>query len=386
MKGIGIIMKKNSNVDSTTNVCGEKFTASDSNDEKSFFFSNTLSKKRNIFLAIFVTLLCSSIIFFSISVFASSNLLQNRMESLSNKERNDFIVDVENSIADADTFSRELTDIEKRKMDELLLLYKNEGVFPESTLFVIDNKNEMDKDVLTFVSRESLFALPDRELNDEEMLELIDFYYKRDYSIMNSSSRAAALDDENINIVQDKDSVIPIPEVERVVENIYDVQIDAYETPVETEINQNYSILLKSIENNKCFRIIYNVDKGRIEELEYSQGIVNYAEGIEVNTDEYINNFEHIKDMLVENLSVTEELEKCYCDYNTMSDGSLERGIISYLFIMKNGECYVVKYDCKDKVVSNILLLDYQYYQRIIDSNKDKRESRGITRERIELK
>lgn len=169
------------------------------------------------------------------------------------------------------------------------------------------------------------------------------------------------------------------------VKNIYDVQSDIFETSVETDINQNYSILLKSTEDDKCFRIIYNVDKGRIEELDYSQGIDDFTEGVKVNIDEYINNFEHIKDMLVEDLSVTGEMEKCYCDYNVMSDGSLVRGIISYLFIMENGECYVVKYNCKDKVVTNILLLDYQYYQRIIDSNEDKRENRGITRERIDL-
>lgn len=317
--------------------------------------------------------------------FASSSLLQNRMESLSDKERKVYVTDVENSIADADTFSRDLTDIEKKRIDELVLLYKNEGIFPEGTLLVVENMNEIDEDVLTFVSRESLFVLPDRELIDEEMLELIDFYYKRDYSIMQSSSRAAVLDDESINIVQDIDSEIPIQEVEQVVKNIYDVQSDIFETSVETDINQNYSILLKSTEDDKCFRIIYNVDKGRIEELDYFQGIDDFTEGVKVNIDEYINNFEHIKDMLVEDLSVTGEMEKCYCDYNVMSDGSLVRGIISYLFIMENGECYVVKYNCKDKVVTNILLLDYQYYQRIIDSNEDKRENRGITRERIDL-
>lgn len=317
--------------------------------------------------------------------FASSSLLQNRMESLSDKERKVYVTDVENSIADADTFSRDLTDIEKKRIDELVLLYKNEGIFPEGTLLVVENMNEIDEDVLTFVSRESLFVLPDRALIDEEMLELIDFYYKRDYSIMQSSSRAAVLDDESINIVQDIDSEIPIQEVEQVVKNIYDVQSDIFETSVETDINQNYSILLKSTEDDKCFRIIYNVDKGRIEELDYSQGIDDFTEGVKVNIDEYINNFEHIKDMLVEDLSVTGEMEKCYCDYNVMSDGSLVRGIISYLFIMENGECYVVKYNCKDKVVTNILFLDYQYYQRIIDSNEDKRENRGITRERIDL-
>lgn len=316
--------------------------------------------------------------------FASSNLLQTRMESLSDKERNVYVTDAENSIADIDTFSRDLTDIEKKRIDELVLLYKNEGIFPEGKLFVVENMDEVDEDVLTFVSRESLFILPDRDLNDEEMLELIDFYYKRDYSIM-QSSRAAALENENTNIVQEADSTIPVQEIKQIVENIYDVQSDIYETSVEADINQNYSILLKSTEDDKCFRIIYNVDKGRIEELEYSQGIVDYAEGIEVDTDEYINNFEYIKDILVEDLSVTGEMEKCYCDYNVMSDGSLVRGIISYLFIMENGECYVVKYNCKDKVVSNILLLDYQYYQKIIDSNENKRENRGITRERIDL-
>lgn len=146
--------------------------------------------------------------------FASSSLLQNRMESLSDKERKIYVTDVENSIADADTFSRDLTDIEKKRIDELVLLYKNEGIFPEGTLLVVENMNEIDEDVLTFVSRESLFVLPDRALIDEEMLELIDFYYKRDYSIMQSSSRAAVLDDESINIVQDIDSEIPIQEVE----------------------------------------------------------------------------------------------------------------------------------------------------------------------------
>ena len=124
MKGTGIIMKKNSNVDSTTNIYSDKFIASASNDEKSIFFRKNLSKKRKGFLAIFVTLICFSIMFFSISVFASSNLFQDRMESLSNEEKNDYIANVENSIADADTFSRELTDTEKKRMDELLLLYK----------------------------------------------------------------------------------------------------------------------------------------------------------------------------------------------------------------------------------------------------------------------
>lgn len=52
---------------------------------------------------------------------------------------------------------------------------------------------------------------------------------------------------------------------------------------------------------------------------------------------------------------------------------------------MKNGECYVVKYNCKDKVVSNILLSDYEYYQGIIDLNESKRETRRVTRERIDL-
>lgn len=378
-------MKKNSNVDSTANVYGDKFTKSDSNNEKSNFIRKKLSKKRNGFLAIFVTLICFSIMFFSISVFASSNLLKDRMESLSDKERNDYIANVENSIADADTFSRELTNTEKKRMEELLLLYKNEGVFPESSLLVIENKDEMDKEVLAFVSRESLFVLPGRDLNDEEMLELIDFYYKRDYSIMQSSSRAEAYQDKSIDIIHDIDSAIPIEEIKQVVENIYDVQSDNYEMSVEADIDQSYSIILKSTEDDKGFRIIYNMDKGRIEELDFSQGIVNYAEGVEVNVDEYLNNFEYIKDMLVEDLSVTGEMEKCYCDYNVMSDGSLERGIISYLFIMKNGECYVIKYNCKDRVVSNILLLDYQYYQGIIDSNESKRENRGITRERIEF-
>lgn len=365
-------MKKNSNVE----FLNEKCISSEKN----------LTKRKKSVLAISMTLVCFSFIFLSISVFASSNRLQDRMESLSDNDRNAYIADIENSIADADTFSRELTDVEKKRIDELVLLYKNEGVFPEGALVVIENMNAMDSEVLAFVPSESLFVLPDRDLNDEEMLELIDFYFKRDYSIMHSS-RATIHDDESIDIVQEIDSTIPIQEIEQMVEKIYDVDVqsDIYETSVIADIDQNYSILLKSKEDDQCFRIVYNMGKGRIEELDYSQGINDSTEGIEVNVDEYIKNFDYIKDLLVEDLSVTEEMEKCYCDYNVLPDGCLVRGIISYLFILENGECYVVKYNCKDKVVSNILLSDYQYYQGIIDLNESKRESRGITRERIEL-
>ena len=60
-----------------------------------------------------------------------------------------------------------------------------------------------------------------------------------------------------------KNNPIPLQEVEQVVEKIYDVQSDTYETSIETDILQNYSIFMKSKEDDKCFRIVYNADKGR---------------------------------------------------------------------------------------------------------------------------
>ena len=328
---------------------------------------------------------CMLLFAVSVPVVAKMPFIAERMQAMPKEEVQD-LADMTNSQEiNADLFSRPFSDAERNRMDSIMEEYEN-GIFPDGDILLVQGNELTDVDF--YYNRDTgMFILPDaRELTDEELRQYVDFTYKRNYSLEVQSEPETSISEEQVsNQSFDDLEISEVYDVERVVEKIYDVQSDTYETSVEADIDQNYSILMKSKEDGKCFRIVYNMDKGRIEELDYSQGIDDSTEGVEVNVDEYINNFAYIKDMLVEDLSITEEMEKCYCDYNVSPDGSLVRGMISYLYILENGECYVVKYNCKDKVVSNILLSDYQYYQGIIDLNESKRETRGVTRERIDL-
>ena len=99
--------------------------------------------------------------------------------------------------APADFYSRELTDMEKKKMEELKGKYYNEGVFPEGTLKRIEAASEYDGNGVAFLASRGTFFLPEKELNDEEILQIIDFREKREFSIHEAESKAAAgeLDD-----------------------------------------------------------------------------------------------------------------------------------------------------------------------------------------------
>ena len=49
----------------------------------------------------------------------------------------------------------------------------------------------LDENKLVFCDNESMFILPDQELTDEELLQIIDFLYKRDYSLQEANANSA---------------------------------------------------------------------------------------------------------------------------------------------------------------------------------------------------
>lgn len=77
--------------------------------------------------------------------------------------------------ADADTFSRELSEKEQKRLNELAEKYKTEGLFPERNILQISDKSEIVSDQICFLAQDSTFYLPEMALSDEQMLELIDF-------------------------------------------------------------------------------------------------------------------------------------------------------------------------------------------------------------------
>lgn len=90
--------------------------------------------------------------------------------------------------AEADSFSREYSKEEIKRMQQLQEAYQN-GRFPQQTITFTDSVGQIPDDSLSYDPDTSFLYLPDRTLTDEELLQIIDFNYTRDYAV---SQRTAA--------------------------------------------------------------------------------------------------------------------------------------------------------------------------------------------------
>ncbi len=132
-------------------------------------------------VACVVLLLMLSVI--TVTSYAAVNLFQDRMNAMPEEVREKYNNDVQESNAEADAYSRKLTDSEEEKMMNLRKQYEKEGRFPQKEIEQVKSSEDIVKSELYFVAEESKFYLPDRTLSDEEMLEIIDLQEKRDYSV-----------------------------------------------------------------------------------------------------------------------------------------------------------------------------------------------------------
>ena len=80
--------------------------------------------------------------------------------------------------------------------------YQTEGLFPDGSILQISDKSEIVSDQICFLVQNSAFYLPEKALNDEQMLELIDFYAKRDYSVTAQGQKDADITNASVDDVE----------------------------------------------------------------------------------------------------------------------------------------------------------------------------------------
>ena len=135
----------------------------------------------------------------------ASGLYRARMESMNHEKLETYFSGLQDADVAADSYSRPLTDGEKNRLEELRQAYLEEGYFPQKELAMIDSPEKYKKGVAFYAAR-STFFLPEEEMTEEELLELIDFREKRDYSLAKITEEIEAGDYE---YVKTEDSALP---------------------------------------------------------------------------------------------------------------------------------------------------------------------------------
>lgn len=136
----------------------------------------------------------------------ASGLYQARMESMNHEKLEEYFAQLQEANVSADTYSRPMTESETTRLEELRQAYLEQGYFPNKELTLIDSPEKYKKGVAFYAER-STFFLPEKELTDEQLLELIDFREKRDYSLAKISEEIATGSYEYVKTEPEKDTV-----------------------------------------------------------------------------------------------------------------------------------------------------------------------------------
>ncbi len=109
-----------------------------------------------------------------------SSLVKERMEAIPEEEVKATVEQIDQQPVEADSFTRDYTESENARFKELSQEYMN-GTFPTGEMEQVDSEAEAEGKEFCFLTTISKFYLPaDRELTDEEIVEILDFKKKRD--------------------------------------------------------------------------------------------------------------------------------------------------------------------------------------------------------------
>lgn len=130
-----------------------------------------------------VVLAAAMILLVSATAVASVGALRERMEAMNREKLETYFTQIYASKIGVDNYNRAYSDAERDRMGALREAYEGEARFPEGELTMIEEASEYKGRGVAFLSDTSTFFFPEQEMSDEELLEIIDFMHKRDYSL-----------------------------------------------------------------------------------------------------------------------------------------------------------------------------------------------------------
>lgn len=177
--------------------------------------------------------------------------------------------------AEADSFSRGYSKEEIKRMQQLQEAYQN-GRFPQQTITFTDSVGQIPDDSLRYDPATGFLYLPDRTLTDEELLQIIDFNYTRDYAVSQGTAAQEARKEwaekeEGLKAKGQKEGWITEKEA-----------LQAAEVYLQTEfgLSAEGMITYVFLDEPKAGRFIYHVS------YQTEDDISTYAYGIDLNAED----------------------------------------------------------------------------------------------------
>ena len=287
-----------------------------------------------------------------------NSLLQERMEQVPKEELTALVDDLDNQKVGADGFTRAYTEEERRKMGELVRKYQ-EGTFPEGELVQTESAEEAERLGFCFLVPNATFYLPDRELTEEEMLQIIDFCAKRDYALADQYKEEYAdeIAKQKGNEEQKKAEVIEsggITEEEAVeiakewLVKIYGIteeglEIDHYfseDVPIAGKM-EIYHVNWRDLSNRQNYSFyIYAKDGSLVYTARTGRNVEKEAFAV-TEAEALLPELKQSADLFIK-----EHLQQTYKDvyYAYYSANDVLNGSVSFIFVREDNSAFVLAY------------------------------------------
>ena len=333
------------------------------------------------------------VLIMSVTAGATINAISKRMNDMSNKEKQQMITDMDKSNADKDSYSRKLTDSERERMDKLREQYENEGRFPEGKVAVVDKEEDAKEGQITFVTTTRTYVIPEKEMTDEQILQIIDYGYKEDYSLRQErrgteenydgvvSDEQVAENEEKIKSSNGMSKEAAKELAAKYIKNIYDIDVSEYDVDVNANYDSRYEVHFQ-----KDNSIIVNIDAVN-KQLEYIHIDEYEVENNNEKADEnlFTNYADTVKEIIINKANLAEKDSKYHYEYTLTEDEKVQAGIMSYYFEKSNGKVVQIRVNCKEQKIIDVAIYTEKQYKTMSKTREKQYKELGLKRVSVEM-
>ncbi|WP_297134563.1 hypothetical protein [uncultured Eubacterium sp.] len=333
------------------------------------------------------------VLIMSVTAGATINAISKRMNDMSNKEKQQMITDMDKSNADKDSYSRKLTDSERERMDKLSEQYENEGRFPEGKVAVVDKEEDAKEGQITFVTTTRTYVIPEKEMTDEQILQIIDYGYKEDYSLRQErrgteenydgvvSDEQVAENEEKIKSSNGMSKEAAKELAAKYIKNIYDIDVSEYDVDVNANYDSSYEVHFQ-----KDNSIIVNIDAVN-KQLEYIHIDEYEVENNNEKADEnlFTNYADTVKEIIINKANLAEKDSKYHYEYTLTEDEKVQAGIMSYYFEKSNGKEVQIRVNCKEQKIIDVAIYTEKQYKTMSKTREKQYKELGLKRVSVEI-
>ena len=322
----------------------------------------------------------------SVTAGATIDKFSKRMNDMSDKEKEKMVSDEYKSNAECNSYTRDLSETEKARIVELRKAYENEGVFPKDSVQVIDNIDEAKKGKISFVTKTRTFVVPDGEMTDEELLEIVDYEYKSNYSLIQKNRNQENITENGEygkSVADDKvSSDETISNAKKVLNNIFDYDTQKWKATVETLDNDEYDVTLSDKKNNR-FVVSINAKTTEwtcITDINEEEN----SDSIKINKEKYGEQYSEIEKIVKDKMDLWESVNKITCVYGITKDNTLNHGNVKYEIELQNSKTYTIIINENSEKIIEISKHDTEEYIKNMNSNsKRSKEILGVETKKI---